>query len=914
MNNFRFVIPLAGAMAASMMLSACMDESPWGSTSKETGTIDITLTADYSFDTSKPVFSRAEDDGSSAKDLSDYTTLPELDDFMITLVKKGEDDSTPVFKNTYADFKTFIGESKELGIGQYTITASYGYAAEQGFDKVYLEDSYTFSVLPNHTTEISLKPELKKSMVQVAYTQDFKDYMKSYTAKLTSGSSLIEFAGDNMDRAAFINPDEASIVVEFTTKHTDKSANVKIGTFAPVAKTLHLITFDISENENGFASITVNLDDSLTDEELSVDITEDLYSTPAPVVTPTGFESGVTYDMATRESSDGKQLSGVAMTVEARGGIKEAFLKVEGDADEKINLYNVSEESLNTRGIVAKGFYRQDGTSCMATLDLNSFVNTLTPGEYTISLTVVDSNSQTSDPVSVTLNSKPVTVTESVNDDGSSVNAPVAYGANTATVSIDFNGSDPTAVAFKTQDGDATYDKNAVVVESLTRAFDTKRCTYTLTLPESSSLRENVRIDAYYNGSTTPMANITLPVDVPPYSISDVDAFAHYAYLKLDADPSVLALVTRNIKLKSGNTNLTIADRDETNGILTVSSLSDNSIYSLKSSITGGESTQLESISIKTECATDIGNGKFKEIGSTISSGTLWVGGEWSTGATYHTESSFEYTEPLSPWATINELTAWSGASNRNTWFVVPSTWTEELDNNSNYVIMRTVGYNHNGTTPEKTGSFGDLSHNYCQNSPSESELNVAAGELFLGTYSFDGPANTEGSKDDNYIFKNRPSGLSFNYIFIKNDKISEQDYGYVSIEILNKDNNRLAYGEDKLASTVSVKKSVNLEYNPFKYADIDKNKAAYLKICFKSSGKREYEDKTPPIYIPKKDELKETISGSLSPKNVAVNSYNAVATGSKLKIDNVKLEYYTVPSSTGVSSSPKRNYTKKRK
>lgn len=932
MNNFRFVIPLAGAMAAAMMLSACMDESPWGSTSKETGTIDITLTADYSFDTSKPVFSRAEDDGSSAKDLSDYTTLPELDDFMITLVKKGEDDSTPVFKNTYADFKTFIGESKELGIGQYTITASYGDAAEQGFDKVYLEDSYTFSVLPNHTTEISLNPELKKSMVQVAYTQDFKDYMKSYTAKLTSGSSLIEFAGDNMDRAAFINPDEASIVVEFTTKHTDKSANVKIGTFAPVAKTLHLITFDISENENGFASISVNLDDSLTDEELTVDITEDLYSTPAPVVTPTGFESGVTYDMATRESSDGKQLSGVAMTVEARGGIKEAVLKVEGDADEKINLYNVSEESLNTLGIVAKGFYRQDGTSCMASLNLDAFVQNLTSqsGVYTISLNITDSNSQTCDPVSVTLNSKPVTVTESVNDDGSSVNAPVAYGANTATVSIDFNGSDPTAVVFMTPYGEATYDNNAVEVVPLTRAFDTNRCTYPLTLPGSSSLHEKVEIKAYYNDPVNPIAVIPIPVIVPSYSISDVDAFTTYAYLKvIPTNPSELRTIMENIKVRLNSTEYVIKDTNKTleggYGLITITDLSTSekvgTEYEVSSSITGGDKWNDahfndNTASFTTEAKLRIPNGDFSSVienGLKSSSDkTLNIGGTWyrlkklngDPNRIFQHISSFERDLP-NDWSTINQLTAWEKSSNYNTWYVVPSSWVEGGE-----AVMRNVGYNHNGRNLNLTGSSGSTIY-YCTDTPSEDELKKVAGEIFLGSYSVDDEGN--GAKSEGISFTSRPSKITFDYEYSLGELEKEEkaDQGYAYVEILDSSNKTI--GSNKYHIDISV--GTGTETIDFVYGKFGA-KAAAIRVSFKSSNKStdcisDISNKDVPIHIPKGTELNEGASTTDYDKTVDANMYKAVATGSILKIDNVTAHYDSAPAA---ASAPKRNYTKKRK
>lgn len=905
MRNFRSVIPLAGAMAASMMLTACMDESPWGSTSNETGTIDITLTTDYSFDTSKPVFTRAEGDGSTTKDLSDYTTLPALDQFMITLEQKGSADSQPVFKNTYDKFKDFIGESKELAIGQYTITASCGDPSEQGFDKPYLEDSYTFSVLPNHTTEISLKPELKNSMVQVAYTQDFIDYMKSYTAKLTSGASPIEFSGDNAGRAAFVNPNEASIVVEFVTKYTDKSANVQIGKFAPVAKTLHLITFDVAQNDNGFASITVNLNDDLTDEVLSVDITDDLYTASAPVITPSGFVSGVTYDWTTRKDVTGKEsFTGASMIVEAKGGIKEANLVVEGTASQTIDLYNTTESDLNARGIIAKGFYKQDGTACMATLDLNQFVQNLTttPGEYTISLTVVDSNSQTNDPVSVTLNSKPVTATESV-ENGTSVNAPVAYGANTATVSIDFNGSDPTAVVFKTQDGDATYDENAVVVESLTRAFDTKRCTYTLTLPESSSLCENVRIDAYYNGSTTPMANITLPVDVPAYSISDVDAFAHYAYLKIDADPSVLALVTRNIKLKSGNTNLTISDRDEANGILTVTNLSDNTPYSLKTSITGGEPTQQESKSIVTEEEKSIPNGDFlKPADNCLKIDKITVGGKWYSSwvhSTYH-YSSIIYDLPEN-WETINNVTASKDAKNMCSWYVVASSW---LDNGRGF--MRNVGYNNNGK--DISDSSGTHTDHYCRTSPDDGDLLKAAGVLSLGSYDF-----TSGVSEG-ILFDGRPDRITFDYEYHnyaefdadysnKKDKntYTFDDQGYAYVELFD------IGGASVVEKIFDLDSGSGTKSIPINYEKFGNIKISKLKVVFKSSKG------SVPIHIPKDEELSEGDNNALntSSKTFDANQYHALARGSELWVDNVTAHYDEVPP---VSSAPKRNYTKKGK
>ena len=187
---------------------------------------------------------------------------------------------------------------------------------------------------------------------------------------------------------------------------------------------------------------------------------------------------------------------------------------------------------------------------------------------------------------------------------------------------------------------------------------------------------------------------------------------------------------------------------------------------------------------------------------------------------------------------------------------------------------MRTVGYNHDGTTPSRSGGSFNTTY-YCENAPSDAQLDKAAGELFLGSYSFNGSE----SRSEGIAFASRPSSISFDYSY---EPLSgTQDKGYAYIELIDTDGKSL--GSQPVI--LDLERGENLSASvPFEYSLFGK-KAAKLKISFKSS-----KDEVPLVKIPSGSELNE--NQSLGSHTLSANSYHAVATGSILRIDNVVAHY----------------------
>ena len=147
-------------------------------------------------------------------------------------------------------------------------------------------------------------------------------------------------------------------------------------------------------------------------------------------------------------------------------------------------------------------------------------------------------------------------------------------------------------------------------------------------------------------------------------------------------------------------------------------------------------------------------NGDFSETAQTINK-KLRVGGEWLCGAiTYHTDCLIQYSEPIGGWASINKKTFYEGADPQNTWFMAASTFKSGSD-----VVIRTVGYNHSRTVPARTGSFTSTKH-YNTDAPPYSDFTRVSGELFLGSYDFNGSE----TKSEGVAFNARPTSMTFKY------------------------------------------------------------------------------------------------------------------------------------------------------
>ncbi len=210
---------------------------------------------------------------------------------------------------------------------------------------------------------------------------------------------------------------------------------------------------------------------------------------------------------------------------------------------------------------------------------------------------------------------------------------------------------------------------------------------------------------------------------------------------------------------------------------------------------------------------------------------------------------------------------------------MVPSTMLS-----SGAALLRSVGYSHAGETPKSSGGSFNTTY-YCKNAPSDEQLQKAAGELFLGSYSFDAAE----SRVDGINFNSRPSSLSFQYSYSPvGDEQAE-----VYVNLYDKDGVKIA-GKVEYLKAVSSMTDFNISLSGYPFG----HKAAKLVLGFKSTKS----GVTPRVNIPSSGDLKEVSSVNLLSftkasdgsyhKSLETNQYHALATGSVLTVDNVKLGY----------------------
>lgn len=832
---------LLSALAVAM--GACSEDNPWMSEGE--GGIALRLSASADVKDAIPVL-RSEVPSLEA---------PSPSDFSISLTNL----TTEEVKTwaTLADFQN----QRTFATGQYTLTAFYGDVDDEGFEKPCFKGEAQVNVLESRESTVEVTATLANSMVSIDYTDGFRSYFRDYGVTVHSeGHSYIEFAGDET-RPAFVAPGEVSLIVSVTNP-SGKTATIQPAAFPAAPQCHYHVTFDVNTGDRGDAQLQIIFDDSLTQEDVFIDLTDELFSSPAPKVTPTGFTDGQTIELLSGNSAE----QDLKFNVVAYGGISSALLTISGDGftpafGSEVELVNASaavQQQLAELGITAVGLFKNP--SNLATVDVSGLAAHLPVGKFAVSLVVKDPFTRVSEPLTLNISTEPVVLEV---EDGTAI-----FNSGQATINVSYNGADPEKnISFKALAKTGVYKECevlSVTESSRTRSFDVKDYIFTIALPDTD--RDRIPVRVFFGGAEKTEVNVD--VVIPQYDI-EIDPFATYAKLKVvPANASDLAAIVNCLSVYA-NGNAVAADhiyRNAETGIVAFGGLTPATNYAIGTSLTSAAPASTQSIT--TEAATAVPNGDFSDTYEAINMQGINVGGQY-TGTIFGTPK-YQKTGNIvrnmaTGWASLNDLTCYSGASNINTWFCVPSTYVENGE-----VTVRSVGYSHNGTTPSTTQKTGIW---YCQNSPSFSDSEKCAGELFLGSYSFDGSAH----RVDGIDFASRPQQLSFDYKYVPYNN----ETGKVEVSVIGVDGSVLASQTDELASTASMTtKTVSLSGYPFG------SKAASLRVRFVSST-----SSVPAINVISGASLQ--VGNSLASQNVGTNDEcKAFAAGSVLTVDNVKLIY----------------------
>lgn len=367
------------------------------------------------------------------------------------------------------------------------------------------------------------------------------------------------------------------------------------------------------------------------------------------------------------------------------------------------------------------------------------------------------------------------------------------------------------------------------------------------------------------------------------------DAFSHKVVFQMAATEKSIDVLINRVRFLNNGSEIPAANitRDLANNLITVVGLKPATAYNFTMKL-GNIERNIDPFT--TEAATDVNNGDFEDtavtIDTRINSGGQYTGTAFSNPK-YYCNVKVKRSEATG-WASINAKTFYMGANTVNTWFCTPSTYAENGE-----VTVRTVGYSHTNTLP---GVYKKTNVWYNPYAPTFGDNDRAAGELFLGSYAFNGGE----SRSEGIEFTSRPSSLSFSYRYDSKNN----EHAIALIKVLDASGNEIASQETLLAGSTTMK-NVTVDLPEYSFG----RKAAKLVVKFLSS-----DAVVPYIYVPTGDELSiphtdyGTNGNLIGGQIQGDNNYKAEAVGSVLTLDKVKLGY---GGNFKVSKAARRNIKK---
>jgi hypothetical protein len=828
------------------LLVACSDENPWNTGNGEGG---ITPHLTTSGEVKSSIAVR-----SSASELD----VPEASQFSLSLSKL---DGT--YQKTWSSFDLFPTEDK-FKVGQYTMSAFYGDIEDEGFERPYFYGESTFSVAEDQSTDVEITAKLANTMVSVAYTDAFKTYFKDFSTTLHSAGGAYIVVPKEETRPAYLMPGDVSITVSLT-KQNNISATFQPADFKAEAQHHYRVTFDVNNGEVGEAQLVITFDDTVEQEAVQIDLSDEMMTAPAPQVIAQGFSTDTPLEILEQST-----LSDPAkFFIRAKSGITNATLTVSSSASLSLgtefdicSLSQAQLAQLTAAGIKETGL--SGNLSTLAQVDMSSFLSTLPSGTHTFTLVVKDKMTKVNDPVAMTVNVSPLTLNIiSV--------TPAAYGSDEGAAVVAFNGTNlAEKLTIEAVDDYGTRrqcDITSITPRSSVRrtsdAYPTKQYDVKFKLPSTS---RNVTFYVNYAGKemaqgTVERRNIDFTINADPYANRAV------VYVTTD-ETDAYATIINNLRVFAGSTELTITSRSVDRHYVIVHGLSAGSTYELKATMQSGSnpSSFCSPVSITTEAASVVPNGDFETLAQTINT-TLNQGGRYSNltqWTTVYNKETYDVYEPTG-WASVNAKTCNLSSSTLNTWFVVPSTYnTSEAQSGSNAMVVRSVGYDYAGSEPGRdsrtdTGAY----------SRKEATVaNAASGRLFLGSYTIN-TSTMEQTFNQGVSFASRPTSLTGYYNYAT-DATDTAEKGVVTVTLLN-GSTEIGTGSIELsAATAFTAFTIPITYN----VAYTKPTSLRIMICSTNRGSYSVTEETTNVKTTKYTELVQK------------------AIGAVLTIDNLKFNY----------------------
>ena len=870
----KFLNQCAAVGLAATLLASCSEENPWGATSGE-GTLHLRIEANSDVEAAVP----------AVRAISETIPTPPASAFQVSMVKEAGG-----YSKTWASMDEFSKE-ESFPVGNYTLSISYGDETSQGqvlpnemgYEHAYFYGETDVTIKEGQDTEVHLTAALQNAVVVIEYTDEFKNFFPEYhTIVQPAGGEAIDLG--NNEAMNFVQPGDLNITIA-ATQQNGMELVLNPATFTVEGQHMYKLCYNIYNGEIGNTVLSIEFDESLTTEPVTVNLSDELLNTRAPQVTLIGPDQDQTLAYA-----PGAPYTGDAkFSIVADGGMEAAVLTISSDdstfkpsflsENNDIDLCAATpaqQKALEDAGIKCIGFFGNRST--MAEVDLSGFFDKLPKGKCGFSFYVRDQYSQTSVPVGFSMAAIPVEKS-AVCDDG----AP--FAENYVDIIVGYNGPEPTINApFSFQITRASgIDQNIDVLSvetsdaPKTRAdeYPVKYYKYRLSLPEIDEIlkKDAFEIRVLFNNVSKDAMVVPVNVVYPQHTMT-YDAMAKQLRWRVsfpgvenkeNSEALKEAYMSRLRVFMDGAAITSTYDSDIEAYVIT--GLTPDKSYNLQTSmqIASTPSEFATSADVSTEAAAAVPNGDFENLTETINK-ELQQGGGWSSLSSWaqqYTKETYNVSEP-NGWASVNAKTCNLNASTINTWFVVPSTYNVgDAHSGNTAMAIRSVGYSYSGTVPSRSTHTDNT--NYSTKTPGDNPDHKAAGKLFLGSYRIDTSSLTE-TYSQGVSFTGRPTSFSGYYKYTPQG----DDKGMIKIEILDGTN-------VFLSKTVEVESQAN--WTKFdvpipKYAF--GSKISTLKIMIASSNKasESYAEEDNSILV------------------TPITKFTQKYLGSELIIDNLTFEY----------------------
>lgn len=855
---------LYGLVSSGVLLLAGCNES-WNAGSSGEGSIIPIVSLDTNTLSSR---SEKHDSRGAADEIT-------VDDLRLTLTSTATG-ATRQWASV-SDFKV----DEKFNVGTYTFEAVYGDKSSEGFNSPYYYGVTSVAVRENETARVALTASLANAMLSLKYTDAFTGYFNNYSVdiKTTTGNTIAYSRNEN--RPAYVAAGTVQLLVN-VDKPNGTSATYQALSFNAVAKHHYNITLNVNEGNVGNAELVISFDDSMTAEDVVIDLSEDLENVPAPTVTADGFTSGEAIDVVAGSDAANQLL----FSVMARGGIASAVLAtqstslVEQGWPATVDLVAASaatQTTMSSLGFSEIGLWQNPDK--MAVVDLTKVIPFMryiegASNESTFTLTVTDRITRQSQPVTLTVNLEKLTV-EIVEAE------TLMYYDDTVVFDFDYNGIDVenrVVAQYKTVYG-TWNDLKIEKIAAKSRAMTTYAVTASGVPADANQGEKDVVLRLVVKnalGEQIQLSNeFTIARARVPYTlaVADNDVFALRAAAVMTHESESIADFASRAKIElstDGGVNYSEYNYTFDGSYVRLDGLKPSTTYTARIKADG---MTCRPVTFTTEADLDIPNAGMEEWYSENgkSSNQKWYY-PWSQGATNM------------DWNTYNPVTMSQGGSGAGGYAYKATSgtvFTADANSGSSAAQIRTVGWG-SGNTASGNAFAGRWGFGTCKH--------VSAGQLFLGNW--DGiDAVQDATPNYGIAFASRPSSMTFMYKYAMMNRNGNDNgqKGVAIIRVLDANGNIVAETTQELDANATysnisadtdcsvggsyAEKTLSLNY------PAGSAKAAKLVVIFKSSqlSNSDLESRT------NQDNIRPP-----KPLNLSTHEY----VGSSLLIDDITLNY----------------------